>query len=410
MASAVVQAFHNANMADEKRRVMLRIQNGTKASSPQIISYRRQHPDYKGMIPNSTGSRTTMFFQNKNDRDTPFAVPIAGGVIKDFRFAQQLLKQRAESSRAIDEIREGLPVSASPPELLSETESRMLELNNILDSLQDQIEVGDITITAVSDLKNITRLFVALLPTFSGEEFAKLQNFISDDIVLPLERHIRQSPNDNNASQVLNYFERLFNFIKAFASSINLSDADKRSRIKALVKDFFNIKGKEYNQLEKEADRLRDEERARAREATLSSGTTATSSSSSTPSGAPSGAPSVASTGVVLPTEARPPVQPSSGLNMEQVRELMREGDGYVEQIKSVLSGEKNRDTLEVLYETILDRPQNIAGKEDKVIRRRINDYLNGKRRDLSARQYAEWAKQAVKGVYEVYGEELESM
>ena len=118
-------------MDDERRRVMLRIANGTKASSPQIISQRRQNPQYKGLPDNSTGSRTTTFFNTTNQRDLPFA-QMTGGVLKDFKFAKALLDQRAKSSAALDALREGIPPTESPILELSDVESRSLELNNLL--------------------------------------------------------------------------------------------------------------------------------------------------------------------------------------------------------------------------------------------------------------------------------------
>ena len=134
MASAAVLAFHAANQADERRRVALRIANGTKASSPQIISARHQDPSFKGLPDNSTGSRNAPFFVNTNQRGHPFD-GIVGGVIKDYRFARELLDRRAKSSAELQALKEGMPLQPETPGpllSLSPEDSRSLELNQLL--------------------------------------------------------------------------------------------------------------------------------------------------------------------------------------------------------------------------------------------------------------------------------------
>lgn len=179
MAADIVQNFHQELMAQERKRVALRIANGTKASSPQIISFRRQHPDYTGAGGDAQGSFNRPFFANKDESDKQ----LSGGVLRHFQYAQKILGQRAKDSLAQQAAMEGIPEAARPqgePPVLDERESRELELNQLLSALQDEIESGNISQVAFSDVKAIPRLLIALVPAFTPEELARLYRFIDD--------------------------------------------------------------------------------------------------------------------------------------------------------------------------------------------------------------------------------------
>jgi hypothetical protein len=248
MASAAVQSFHDANMADERRRVALRIANGTKASSPNVICNRRQHPEYKGMPDTSTGSRTSLFFQTTNQRDLPFQQMISGGVIKNFDLAKGLLKQRAESSKVIDDIRQGLPPEASPLLQLSEVDSRSLELNALLSGLQDAVEIGNLTAIWSSELKNILRLFSSLLPTFTGDQLADFLTFF-DSIYAQLAtdkaaRRISESERGVEKA-VFEFSDKMYNLIEEYAPFVGRSLEERKKRIEILLKKFFKLTPKQ---------------------------------------------------------------------------------------------------------------------------------------------------------------------
>ena len=239
MATPAVHGFHKANMEDERRRVMLRIANGTKASSPKIISQRRQHPQYKGMVDNSTGSRTSPFFNNTNQRDCPFA-SLTGGVIKDYKFARALLDQRAKSSAELDALREGMPPAESPLLELSDVESRSLELNNFLQQLQDFVEVGDVPSSFVPDLKNILRLYIALIPTFTQDQISEFMD-VFNDLVGQLDDLLDDSPNNKANQQTREFIDKLFNFTREFARFANEPLNEKKLAAAEILKRVFKI-------------------------------------------------------------------------------------------------------------------------------------------------------------------------
>jgi hypothetical protein len=239
MATPEVIRFHQMNAADERRRVMLRIQNGTKAANPTAIGYRRTHRSFNG-IKTTNGAGNTLFFVNKSDTNAPFASEMIGGVIKDFRAAKKLLAQRAVSSSNIRLAAEGAPPIESPLLELSEVESRSLELNNLLQQLQDAVDAGEITSALIPDLKNILRLFTALLPTFKVSELVDFRQFFGDQIRVLVTQ---EAEGEISASegQVLRFLTKLSDVIKEFAPSADDTPEEKAIRARAIVRKVFKV-------------------------------------------------------------------------------------------------------------------------------------------------------------------------
>jgi hypothetical protein len=121
MATLEVIDFHNQQMAQERARVMLRIANGTKASSSAQIWNRHFNKSYRGLPDNSTGSRNTPFFITKADAPITFApsarvsrvmnqeaqqhaLPLQPMFLSDLRSADAVhrMKHREEATDALE--------------------------------------------------------------------------------------------------------------------------------------------------------------------------------------------------------------------------------------------------------------------------------------------------------------------
>lgn len=180
MAGEISRAYHDELRAEERQRVALRIANGTKASSPQIVSYRRQHPDYTGSGGDAVGSFNRPFFANKDESQKQ----LSGGVLRNFQYARSILGQRAKDDLARQAELQGVPGEVAraegEPPILSERESRELELNQLLSALQDEIESGNVGGIAFTEVKQIPRLLISLIPGFSAQELARLRRFVGD--------------------------------------------------------------------------------------------------------------------------------------------------------------------------------------------------------------------------------------
>lgn len=238
MADDRARKFHAESVATARRDILNRISYGTKGSTPATISKHRLHPDFKG-IPTTNPSGASPFFVNR-------AMPgfsagagyMTGGVLKDFRYAQSILKRRARDTTNIDLAKEGQPPLESPLLQLSEVESRSLELNNLLQQTQDAVEAGDVTAQTASDLKNILRLYVALLPTFTGANLAEFDRFFEEIVLTQTEKQDADRASAADKA-VREFFIKLMEVNKGAARVVERSVPEKVAAAKALLARIF---------------------------------------------------------------------------------------------------------------------------------------------------------------------------
>lgn len=264
MAGEISRSYHDELRAEERQRVALRIANGTKASSPQIISHRRQHPDYTGSGGDAVGSFNSPFFANKDESDKQ----LSGGVLRHFDYAQRILKQRAQDDLARTAEKEGIPSALSgiqgEPPILSERESRELELNQLLSALQDEIESGNVGSIAFTEVRQIPRLLISLTPGFSAQELARLRRFIGDmigdveveatrtqdELLSPAaaaeadEAADRPLPREErtNITRINAFLRNILEFIKIAEDDVGSDPPTRVARAKAVAKVLFDPK------------------------------------------------------------------------------------------------------------------------------------------------------------------------
>jgi hypothetical protein len=261
MAGEISRAYHDELRAEERQRVALRIANGTKASSPQIVSYRRQHPDYTGAGGDAVGSFNRPFFANKDESQKQ----LSGGVLRNFEYARSILGQRAKDDLALQAELQGVPGEVAraegEPPILSERESRELELNGLLSALQNEVESGNVGSIAFSDVRQIPRLLISLVPGSTPQELARLRRFVGDMINDVEVEEVRAQdemdapgaaaaapdaiPPEENRDNI----KRLNVFLRNIYTYIGLAEDDSGSdsktrvaRAKAVGKDLFDPK------------------------------------------------------------------------------------------------------------------------------------------------------------------------
>lgn len=244
MATPAVRSFHEEGMAEARRAVALRIAQGTKASSPQLLAARWHRHDFKGLPDNSTGSKNRPFYSNPDQSDKILeAQPLKGGVLRDYKYARFLLDRRAKDTSDQAMRKEGIiPPERAALELTPE-ESRSLELNTLLQLLQDSVETGTLVDigTLMPDLKNILRLFIALLPTFTGEQLANFQVFFQG-MISDLESMEGDMEARNTAvTQARRFSTSIYNLIARYAPYVNSSARDKATAIKIFLKENFKL-------------------------------------------------------------------------------------------------------------------------------------------------------------------------
>lgn len=246
MASEVAHEFHRQKMAESRARVGLRIDQGTKGSSPDIRSLRRENPlNFSNPLPdNSSGSKIRPFQVSKDEsgRPTPMEIVLAnqmkasltGGVLKDFRYARKILGQRASDVSNLDLEAQGLPPVASPIAILSESDSRTLELNSVLQAIASQINSGRVSDLTLNELRNLPRLLIAVLPSMTPPEAIELIRFIDDDII----NELRNADLDAEV-RLSDYFENVREFIREVIPLLGLDPVSASRGVLSVARDFF---------------------------------------------------------------------------------------------------------------------------------------------------------------------------
>lgn len=252
MASDAIRAFWNDGVNSERERVLLRIQQGTKASSPHILNKQRLNPGfYFNPLPdNSSGSKIRPFDLSKDESGRPNAMmkvamrqrgemPLTGGVLKDYRYARNILDRRVRDVKNLDLEAQGLPAQPEPIASLTEVDSRNLELNTLLQNLIDVIGTGAYTQLTINDLKGIPRLLISVIPTYTEDEITQLIQGIEDDILVPLRDTDINRP---VATTIIKFFDKVMEYLRAMVQIANSDEATKRNASITIGKRIFGSK------------------------------------------------------------------------------------------------------------------------------------------------------------------------
>lgn len=246
--------FHNKQMEEARQNIRLRLELGTKSGSPKQLDKKRLKPlYYSNPLPdNSSGSKIRPFQTSKDEsgRPTPMEMVLAnqkrnkgmrGGVIKDFRVARRLLDRRAEDVRNMELEAEGLPRQESAPVILTTDDSLALELNNVLSTLQKSISSGLFDRITLQELKNVPRLLLNVLPSYTPTDVNELIQFIDDDIITEL---INKPGGPTDISDTLEkFFDKVRNFLRKIIPFMASDLQTKSTAIRRIGLEAFGKQG-----------------------------------------------------------------------------------------------------------------------------------------------------------------------
>lgn len=195
MTAENVRNWHLQQMAEMRQRVMDRIAVGTKSTSPHTLATRLAEPlKYYNPLPdNSSGSKSRPFFGARDDSGRPTAdelvylrqreeADMRGGAIHNFQVAQQLLNRRRQDFQQLEEVKAGLPPTEPPQSVLTDLESKELELNVLLRNIGDAIESEQLDSLSTSEIKNIPRLLISLSPYFDESRVTEIIGYLESQI------------------------------------------------------------------------------------------------------------------------------------------------------------------------------------------------------------------------------------
>jgi hypothetical protein len=231
------QMFADQSKKIADQQIRERIRMGTMASSPQALAKRVLEYQIKQPYPkNSTGSRIIPFESLFDQSWKPLTTAVEGGV-KDFRYAQHILKQRFDDLKNQELEKQGMPPVMPETLQLTEVESSSLELDNLLTALDDAIVIGNVGSFEVNDLKNIVRLIVRLSPSFDEDRLAQLIQYFRD-LVTPLEENLERGTPQTTV--VLEYVRRILQFLERMMGAVNMGDRERQLAARAGL-DIFKL-------------------------------------------------------------------------------------------------------------------------------------------------------------------------
>ena len=275
MASPQTQAFFSQSNATANREVSTRMQQGTKAGTPKQLNKRRGIVKYVGVKINPKSAGATVFFGTDDSRFRPLLDPFQGG-IKDFKYAKMLLDQRKkdfdnlkglqddfETVKQIDEA-QGRTFDDQEELKLSAFESKLLELNNLLQSIQTAANIEDVPADALPNMKNVLRLFATVLPGLSTDEVV--------DYIGVFEETLPALRDELSASGVAlrDYIEKLLLFLTRYVDFLKnpRSFRDKSLFIRNQLRQIYKVAPKVTPDEERigreEAERMEEEDDPRS--------------------------------------------------------------------------------------------------------------------------------------------------
>lgn len=260
MASQAVRDFYAQRKADDIARIQTMIQSGTKASNNLAIGRRMMNPSYKGMVPNASGVGQRPFFINKDEANVSLEDKVAmrGGVLTTpagQTYGKKILARRAMDVRNQEALEEGLPPAPSPLVDMTEVESRTVELNQLMDTIDNVVEQRVDASQIIPDFRNLVRLIVSLSATFSGKDLAYIDNWaaniasmVQNSATLALreanDRPEEAAIQNKSLKTLAGITANISKFIERVSEYADSDETTKRAAIRAAAKDIFGTIGR----------------------------------------------------------------------------------------------------------------------------------------------------------------------
>jgi hypothetical protein len=179
------------------------------------------------------------------------AESVRGGVLKNFKYAQKILKQREADVRNQQLVEDGLPREETLVEL-DPIESRKLELRQLLQILLNNITSGNMGAFGFLEIKNIIRLLISLSPILTEAEMTEIIQALDDaseDLNELLNDNREASMRDKRVDRTIgalytisNLVNDMRNFLEKMITKVNESLENKKASAVQFAKEFSATK------------------------------------------------------------------------------------------------------------------------------------------------------------------------
>jgi hypothetical protein len=259
MASEAALQFHRQSQMISGRNLASRIEYGTKSTTPDVRVVRRMNPlNYSNPLPdNSSGSKIRPFNLSKDESGRPNAMEIvamnqskggmrlSGGVLKDYKYAQMILKRRGQDTENIKLAAQQLPPQFPPLLELDDVDKQKLTLTQVISKIQDDLDTGDITNLTYDSMKTLGRSLVLLAPTFDEKDITQLSR-VFVDMLETINSRVQsqglklQLDATRSARGIQQYINKFINpFIEVLAKAVKLPENTKRALITSSARQLF---------------------------------------------------------------------------------------------------------------------------------------------------------------------------
>ena len=161
---------------------------------------------------------------------------LTGGVLTDYAYARKILERRAQDVINLDRAAQGLS-PLHTPQLLSELDSKKLELDLLLGMLQDRVEVGAINELLLSSFTKVPRLLISILPSLTGNDVVALHNrfyesflrYLADASVSAWPGDPQSQPSGEAVRKINSFVQNIMTFLVRYAPFADLDERVIRS-------------------------------------------------------------------------------------------------------------------------------------------------------------------------------------
>jgi hypothetical protein len=258
MATPEAQGFHAGFAELERQKVLQRIAMGTRKDSPQIMSMRRANalsiPTWEKP---AGGPRGAMPFGiNHNDN----VASLSGG-LQNREYANFITKRFADQMATARATKSGLPAPAPVAQqllTLSESDSLMIELNALFQSIEDAIETENVSNLTINELKNIPRILIRSVPSLDQEKIGIMIRYVMN--LLEMLEPTNLSDLSANEQKVKNFLKNVLDFLEESMKYVNLSPQQRNIVGLEIATRFFSLTARSIKDIKKEIEEIPVEE------------------------------------------------------------------------------------------------------------------------------------------------------
>jgi hypothetical protein len=146
------------------------------------------------------------------------------------------------------------PPAAQEMLTISESDSLMIELNSLFQSIEDAIETENVSILTINELKNIPRILIRSVPALDEDKIGTMIRYVINLLEMLKPTNITDlTANEENLKKFL---ENVLNFLEESIKNTNLSPQQRAIVGLDLAKRFFSLTTRKIKDIKKQIEEI----------------------------------------------------------------------------------------------------------------------------------------------------------